>query len=199
MFDNLKRYKIMLASNSPRRQELLAQMGVDFEVCVRSGIDERYPSDMSTKDVPEFLARKKASAYSDILTNAELDGRQPLLITADTVVICDKIILGKPHDERDAKRMLQMLQNNEHRVVSGVAITSSAKQISFSVKTKVMMRKLTDEQIEHYVTAYKPMDKAGAYGIQEWIGLIGIDYIEGSYHNVMGLPTQRLFGELMEF
>lgn len=194
MLNNLQNYRILLASNSPRRQELLRNMGVDFEVVAKNGVDESYPDTIKAKNVPEYLAKKKASAYSDLLS----DGKT-ILITADTVVVVDKQILGKPHTEAEACSMLKQLQGNSHRVLTGVAITSRDKQVSFTVKTKVMMRNLSEEIIKHYVAKYRPLDKAGAYGIQEWIGLVGIDHIEGSYHNVMGLPTQRLFMELENF
>ncbi|MCQ2227412.1 MAG: Maf family nucleotide pyrophosphatase [Bacteroidales bacterium] len=194
MLDNIKNLKILLASNSPRRQELLKEMGVEFEVVAKQGIDESYPPEMNAKNVPEYLAKKKAAAYADMLEKGD-----SLLITADTVVVCDRKILGKPKNAIDARNMLKMLQGHSHRVLTGVAITTRDKQVSFTVKTKVMMRQLEHDIIDHYVETYKPFDKAGAYGIQEWIGLVGIDYIEGSYHNVMGLPTQRLFSELMNF
>lgn len=194
MLDNLNKYNILLASNSPRRQELLSNMGIKFEVVAKSGIDESYPSNLGAKSVPEFLAVKKAESYRDMLA----DGKS-LLITADTVVIHNRTILGKPHDEKEARDMLRSLQGSSHRVLTGVAITTRDKQVSFTVKTKVLMRSLSHDIIDHYVSTYKPLDKAGAYGIQEWIGLVGIDYIEGSYHNVMGLPTQRLFAELADF
>ncbi len=194
MLDNIKKYNILLASNSPRRQELLRNMGIDFKVEVKNGVDESYPPSLKAKNVPEYLAKKKAEAYADLLA----DGKT-MLITADTVVVADKQILGKPHDAAEAHTMLNLLQGNAHRVLTGVAITTRDKQVSFTVKTKVLMRALSHNIIDHYISTYKPFDKAGAYGIQEWIGLIGIDHIEGSYHNVMGLPTQRLFLELENF
>lgn len=194
MLDNIKKYHILLASNSPRRQELLSNMGVEFDVVAKQGIDESYPKDMMPKFVPEYLAIKKAEAYKEMLE----DGKS-MLITADTVVVHERTILGKPHDEAEAREMLRKLQGSTHRVLTGVAITTRDKQVSFTVKTKVMMRQMTHDIIDHYVKTYKPMDKAGAYGIQEWIGLIGVNHIEGSYHNVMGLPTQRLFAELQNF
>lgn len=194
MLNNIKNLRILLASNSPRRQELLRNMGINFSVVAKSGIDESYPTKLKAKYVPEYLAQKKAEAYTDMLA----DGNS-LLITADTVVVCDKLILGKPHSESEAIDMLTRLQGNAHRVLTGVALTTKDKQVSFTVKTKVLMRALAPDVIEHYVHTYQPLDKAGAYGIQEWIGLVGIDHIEGSYHNVMGLPTQRLFQELENF
>ena len=193
MLENISKYKILLASNSPRRQQLLTELGLKFDVVAKPGIDESYP-EMKAKYVPEYLAIKKAGAYSDLLQ----DGTS-LLITADTVVVHDRRILGKPHDAKEARDMLQRLQGQTHRVLTGVAITTRDKQVSFTVKTKVTMHSLTHDVIDHYVENYKPFDKAGAYGIQEWIGLVAIDHIEGSYNNVMGLPTQRLFCELQNF
>ncbi len=180
----------MLASGSPRRQELLREMGIEFDVVTKPGISEDYPEDLSAKDVPEYIACEKANAYTADLKDGDI------LITADTVVVVDKQILGKPKDEADAKAMLKQLSGRTHKVITGVAIATTRGVNSFSVKTKVTFRNLTPDVIDYYVANYKPLDKAGAYGIQEWIGLIGIDYIEGSYQNVMGLPTQRLFAEL---
>lgn len=190
MLENLSGKHVMLASNSPRRQELLRNMGVEFDVVTKEGIDESYPETMSVKRVAEYLAQKKASAYAADLKDGDV------LITADTIVVTDKQILGKPKDADEAKAMLTLLSGRTHKVITGVAITTNKRQVAFSVKTKVTMRPLSPETINHYVTTYKPFDKAGAYGIQEWIGTIGIDYIGGSYQNVMGLPTQRLYAEL---
>ncbi|MBR6249590.1 MAG: septum formation protein Maf [Bacteroidales bacterium] len=194
MLENLKKYRIILASNSPRRQELLSLMDVKFDSIVRKGVDEDYPKNLKTKDVPEYLARKKAEAYRDLLADPNT-----LIITADTIVILDKEIIGKPKDQEAAKELLTKLQGRSHRVISGVAITTAEKQVSFSAKTKVLMRPMDEDIINYYVKHYKPTDKAGAYGIQEWIGAIGIGHIEGSFQNVMGLPTQRLFVELSNF
>ena len=194
MLENLKKYRIILASNSPRRQELLSLMDVKFDSIVRKGVDENYPKGLKTKDVPEYLARKKAEAYKDLLTDPNT-----LIITADTIVILDKEIIGKPQNQEGDKELLMKLQGRSHRVISGVAITTAEKQVSFSVKTKVLMRPMDEDIINYYVKHYKPTDKAGAYGIQEWIGAIGIGHIEGSFQNVMGLPTQRLFVELCNF
>lgn len=190
MLNNLSGRHVMLASGSPRRQELLREMGVEFDVVTKPGVSEEYPESLSVKDVPEFIAREKASAYLSDLKEGDI------LITADTVVVMDKQILGKPKDEADARKMLKLLSGRDHRVITGVAIATKAGVSSFAVKTKVTFRTLSPETIDHYVAQFKPLDKAGAYGIQEWIGLVGIDYIEGSYQNVMGLPTQRLFAEL---
>lgn len=191
MLENLKNYRIILASGSPRRKELLTEMGISFETILKKGIEETYPESLNAKLVPEYLAIQKASAYADELKNTDT-----IIITADTIVLHDEGILGKPSSEENAIDMLKQLSGKTHRVISGVAITTATKQISFSVKTKVNFRTLSDEDIEYYVHKFKPLDKAGAYGIQEWIGVVGIDHIEGSYHNVMGLPTQRLFAEL---
>lgn len=191
MIGNINGYRLVLASNSPRRQELLHEMGYAFDVEVKRGIDESYPLDMPAHEVPEFLAKKKALAYSDVL-----EGGRTLLLTSDTIVIHDGVILGKPATLDEARDMLRSLSGKVHQVISGVALTTSEWQRSFSAVTKVHMRSFTESIIDYYVDNYKPLDKAGAYGIQEWIGLVGIDSIEGSYHNVMGLPTQRLFDEL---
>lgn len=190
MLDNLKGRHIMLASGSPRRQELLREMGIEFETVTKDGIDESFPENLNVKDVAEHIANGKANAYTADLRQGDI------LITADTVVVLDKEILGKPKDEADARRMLKALSGRKHKVITGVCIATPSGRTSFSVETKVTMRALAPDAIDHYVTTARPMDKAGAYGIQEWIGLIGIDYIEGSYQNVMGLPTQRLFAAL---
>lgn len=191
MIGNIKGYHLVLASNSPRRQELLHEMGYAFDVVVKRGIDESFPTTLSVYDVPEFLAKKKAEAYKDILA----DGRT-LLLTSDTIVVHDGRILGKPGSLDEARCMLKSLSGKTHKVISGVALTTDVWQRSFADVTSVHMRSFTDEVIDYYVDNYKPLDKAGAYGIQEWIGLVGIDSIDGSYHNVMGLPTQRLFDGL---
>lgn len=186
--------KLILASQSPRRQELLKHLDVPFEVLVKPDVDELYPKEISNDEVPEFLARLKAKAYAEELKSDEI-----IVITADTIVVCDGQILGKPSDTPDAFRMLQTLSNNTHEVITGVALTSSDKQHCFSVSTKVFFKALTDDEINHYITNYKPFDKAGAYGIQEWIGMVGIERIEGSYFNVVGLPVQKLYQELQNF
>lgn len=191
--DNIKKYNILLASNSPRRQELLSQMDIKFSVVTKQGIDESYPDTLKASDVAEFLAKKKAAAYLPDLKNNDL------LITADTVVVLDNSILGKPHSTEEAVEMISSLVGRSHIVLTGVALTSISKQVSFTATTTVSMNPLSKELIRYYVNQYKPLDKAGAYGIQEWIGLVNIDRIDGSFHNVMGLPTQRLFTELLSF
>ena len=190
MSENINGMRLILASGSPRRQELLKEMGLEFDVEVKEGIAETYPETMNVKDVAEYIANEKADAYVGGMRKGDV------VITADTTVVLDKVILGKPHDVDDAKRMLRMLSGRKHKVITGVCIVKEGGRVSFSVETKVTMRVLSEEMIDRYVEEYRPLDKAGAYGIQEWIGLVGIDYIEGSYQNVMGLPTQRLYAEL---
>lgn len=197
-------YKIILASNSPRRKELLAGLDIPFEVKVLKGIDESYPDTISAYDTAQYIAAKKADAYRSLL----LDETAPLLIlTADTVVIAPTaneqndlegrgVILGKPKDAEDAKRMLRMLSGKTHHVVTGVCLTTATAQRQFSVTTEVTFKDLSDEEISYYIEHYKPFDKAGAYGIQEWIGYIGCTGLNGSYFNVMGLPVQRIYEEL---
>ena len=187
------KYKIILASNSPRRKELLAGLDVDFSVRVIDGIDESYPNDLPTCDIAEYISRKKAAAYRQSMAADEL------VITADTVVILDNEVMGKPHDEADAHRMLRELSGQTHQVITGVTLTTLEQQTSFSVKTDVTFKRLSAEEIDYYVQKYKPFDKAGAYGIQEWIGYIGVTALHGSYFNVMGLPVQRIYEALKNF
>lgn len=186
-------YKIILASNSPRRRELLAGLGLDFEVHVIKGISEAYPKDLPVEEIPQFIAREKASAY-EVKPNE-------LVITADTVVVvddanCGSVVLGKPHDTNEARHMLHAISGKTHRVITGVCLTTHNVQRQFGVTTEVTFRKLTDDEIDYYISNYRPFDKAGAYGIQEWIGYIGVTGINGSYFNVMGLPVQRIWQEL---
>ena len=193
MLDNLKNYHIILASNSPRRRELLGGLGIDYEVRVLSDIDESYPATLPVADIAEFIAAKKADAYRATMADNEL------IITADTVVICGNEVMGKPTDEADACRMLRQLSGRVHHVTTGVCLTTSQQQRRFSVTTEVTFKQLSDEEISYYVTCYRPFDKAGAYGIQEWIGYIGCTGLNGSYYNVMGLPVQRIYQELLKF
>ena len=186
-------YKLVLASNSPRRKELLGGLGLDFETRVMSGIDESYPEGLPVGQIPLYISRRKAEAYMNTL------GQDELLITADTIVAVDSGILGKPADRADAVRMLRLLSGREHQVVTGVSFTTRERQHSFSVSTDVWFASLSDEQIFYYVDNYRPFDKAGAYGIQEWIGYVGVERIDGSYFNVVGLPVQRLYSELLQF
>ena len=180
--------KIILSSNSPRRKELLRELGIDFEVHVIQGIDEGYPKNLPVEKVPQYIACEKAGAY----TVAEGE----VLLTADTVVVLGNEILGKPHDEADAMQMLRRLSGKPHQVITGVCLTTSEKQVTFSDITDVTFAELTDDEIKFYVEKYRPLDKAGAYGIQEWVGLMGVTAINGSYFNVVGLPVHRVYAEL---
>jgi len=180
--------KLILASNSPRRRELLSGLGLEYEVCTMPGLDESYPEGLSMEEIPQYISRKKATAYTL--------GKDELLITADTIVWLDGEVLGKPSDEEDARQMLRKLSGKTHQVVTGVTLSTTDQRHSFACVSQVTFARLTDTEIDHYVTHYHPLDKAGAYGIQEWIGYIGVTSIEGSYFNVMGLPVQRLYTEL---
>lgn len=182
--------KVLLASNSPRRRELLALLDVDFDIVVPREINEVYPCSLSPDEVAPYLSRMKSQAYSDLIHDGNV------LLTADTVVILGERILGKPIDREDAIDMLRALSGCSHKVVTGVTLSSQSIIRTFSETTHVKFATLTDAEIEHYVDKYKPFDKAGAYGIQEWIGFIGIESIEGDYYNVMGLPVQRVYKEL---
>ena len=184
------KYKLILASNSPRRKELLAGLGVPFEVRVLQDIDEHYPENLPVNEVARYIAKEKADAYRRIVAADEL------IITADTVVIVGDEILGKPVDEADAVRMLKLLSGRTHQVMTGVCLLTAEKERCFDVTTDVTFKALTDEEIQYYVNRYRPFDKAGAYGIQEWIGYIGVTGLNGSYYNVMGLPVQRIYQEL---
>lgn len=191
--DNLKKYNVILASNSPRRKELLAGLDIAFTVRTLQGIDESYPLHLVAEDIPLYIAGAKAKAYREGM------GDKDLIITADTIVWVDGNVLGKPKDADDAQRMLRLLSGRTHQVITGVSITTKDKESRFSVVSNVTFSQLTDEEITYYITHYKPFDKAGAYGIQEWIGYIGVTCLEGSYFNVMGLPVQRLYRELLKF
>ena len=182
--------KIYLASKSPRRQELLKLMGLEYTLYLKD-IDESYPDTLQASEVAEFIAQKKASAF------AVPD--EGLILTADTIVVVDDEILGKPKDMEDAFYMLRKLSGRKHEVITGVSLVSQEKQVSFSVITEVYFKELSDAEIDFYIRTYKPFDKAGAYGIQEWIGLVAITRINGSYTNVVGLPTERVYDELKEF
>lgn len=187
----MMKYNIILASNSPRRRELLAGLDLEFEVKVLDGIDESYP-DMPRQLVAQYIAGKKADAYLATLNESDL------VITADTVVIVDNDILGKPNDEQEAKAMLRRISGRSHKVVTGVCLLTPDARREFSVSTDVTFKPLTDEEIDYYVEHYRPLDKAGAYGIQEWIGYVGVTALNGSYFNVMGFPVQRIYSELMK-
>ena len=190
---SFKDYHIILASNSPRRKELLRGLDIAFDVRVQSDIAEDYPADTAPADVAAYISREKANAYKDTIAENEL------VITADTVVIVGNEILGKPHDDAEAKEMLHKISGRKHQVVTGVCLTTTEKQRCFSVSTDVTFKNLKEEEIDYYIETYSPLDKAGAYGIQEWIGYIGVTALEGSYFNVMGLPVQRIWEELNSF
>jgi septum formation protein len=192
MFENLTKYHIILASNSPRRRELLGGLGIPFKVKVLPDIAERYPEELPVEEIAEYIACEKAAAYSQVMAPDDL------VITADTVVIARGEVMGKPVDASDARRMLQKLSGCSHQVVTGVCLTTRQVQRHFSVTTNVTFKQLSDEEIAYYIEHYRPFDKAGAYGIQEWIGYIGVTGLEGSYFNVMGLPVQRIYTELMK-
>ena len=190
MLDNLKKYNIILASKSPRRQELLGMLDIPFEIKVKDGINESYPADLPAIEVPEFLSRLKGNAYAEDIKGNEM------VITADTIVILDGKIFGKPHDEEDAIDMLMKLQGRTHTVASGVCIATKEKIVSFTACTSVSFAPLTREEAAWYVGKYRPLDKAGAYGIQEWIGCAAVAGIDGSFYNVMGLPVHQLYNVL---
>lgn len=193
MLDNMKKYKIFLASKSPRRRELLQQLRIPFHTISIGGIDETYPKEMPAQDVPQYLSEKKAEAYSQRISEGDM------IITADTLVICEDKILGKPATYEEAKDMLTQLSGKTHEVITGVCITTLDRKIAMSTKTEVKFAELSKEDIEYYVETYSPLDKAGAYGIQEWIGCIAVEWIKGSYYNVMGLPVHQLYKELKNF
>ena len=177
--------KLILSSNSPRRKELLAGLDIPFEVRVIKGIDESFPDDLPTDEIAEFVSKKKAAAYAV--------AEDEIVITADTIVVLDGEVLGKPRDLDDATAMLRRLSGRMHRVITGVTLKNQVKQTSFSVVSEVTFKSLSDDEISYYVHHYQPLDKAGAYGIQEWIGYIGVTSLSGSYYNVMGLPVQRIY------
>lgn len=185
-------YTLILASQSPRRKELLQRLGFQFSIRVKD-VEESFDEQLNDYAIAEFLAQKKAAAYRNELNANEL------LITADTIVSCNGSILNKPQDHSEAKAMLLQLSGNQHKVITGVSLTSTAKQVVFHEVTKVQFDQLEEEEMDRYIESGAPMDKAGAYGIQDWIGTIGVTHIEGSFENVVGLPTQRLYRELKHF
>lgn len=187
------RWKIVLGSNSPRRRELLAGLDIDFEVRIIPGIDESYPETLPLNEVPAYIAGKKAEAYLPTLPADEL------VVTADTVVVVGNEILGKPQDREDAIAMLRKLSGRTHEVITGVCLTTKEKTVSFSASSVVSFASLDDDEIVYYVDKYRPFDKAGSYGIQEWIGYVAVEAINGSFYNVMGLPIHRLYQELKRF
>ena len=185
--DRLKNHRLILASASPRRRELLADCDLDFVLAEKFECEECYPADLEAEKVAEYLSQLKSNAYPHAL------GECDILLTADTVVILGDKILGKPHSAEEAREMIASLSGATHKVITGVTLRTAERTISFSAESLVSFRVLDSEEIDYYVEKYRPMDKAGAYGIQEWIGYIGIEGIEGSFYNVMGLPVQRLY------
>jgi septum formation protein len=190
--DNLAKYHIILASRSPRRQQLLKEMGLNFDIDTPE-YDETYPPGLTGEEIALFLSRQKAGNFIDKIAGNEI------IITADTIVWCNNEVLGKPADASDAKRMIKALSGNTHEVITGVTILSSEKERTFTDTTRVTFDRMTDEEIDFYIDNFKPYDKAGAYGIQEWIGIAACSRIEGSYFNVVGLPVQKLYRELEGF
>jgi septum formation protein len=191
--EKLNTYDIILASKSPRRQYLMKELGLKFRVVNDLYMEEIYPSVLKAEEIPVYIARAKAACYDKIIE------QDTLLITADTIVWLENVVIGKPVDLEDAVVMLQKLSGNMHEVFTGVCIKSALNEIVFHASSKVFFRKFSEEEIHYYVNKYKPLDKAGAYGVQEWIGYAGVERIEGSYFNVMGLPIQRLYCELLKF
>ena len=192
MLDNLEKYKVILASGSPRRRELMAGLGVNYEVRILPDVDESYPDTLQGEEIPLYIAKEKADAYIPMMQPDEL------IITADTIVWLDGKVLGKHRDREDALQMLRTMSGRTHEVFTGVCITTTDWQRSFTAQTEVRFATLSEDEIIYYVDNFKPMDKAGAYGVQEWIGFIGVENISGSYYNIMGLPVQKLYRELLK-
>ncbi len=190
MLENLKKYRVILASNSPRRKELLAGLGIAYEVRTLPDVDEFYPRELQGGDIPLYISKEKADAYRSLLQVGDL------MITADTIVWLEGKLLGKPQTREEAIQMLHDMSGRSHEVFTAVCLTTSEWQRNFVVRTEVRFASLTQEEITYYVDTFRPMDKAGAYGVQEWIGFIGVEYISGSFYNIMGLPVQRLYREL---
>jgi len=190
---NLEKYRVILASKSPRRKELLSELGLKFEVKTIDGIDESYPHDLPSEHISQYISEKKGRAYRDCIKDNEM------VITSDTIVLLGNKVYGKPSDEIDACRMLSELSGRVHKVITGVTINTTQRTSSFHVVTEVEFAPISADEINYYVTNYRPLDKAGAYGIQEWIGCVGVRSIRGSFYNVMGLPVQRLYEELKSY
>ena len=192
IIDKLNYYKIILASRSPRRQQLLRELGLKFEVVIKE-YEEIYPEGLSGEEIARYIAYEKAASFKDELSDNEI------VIATDTIVWCNNKVLGKPLNYEDAKRILREISGNIHEVITGLSLRSLSKEVTFSESTKVTFEALSEEEICYYIDNYKPYDKAGAYGIQEWIGIIACSHIDGSYFNVVGLPVQRLYKELQSF
>jgi septum formation protein len=193
MLENIAEYRIILASNSPRRKELMSGLDIPFEIKTIPDIEESYPDTLQKEEIPLYLAKLKANAYRTLMQD------NTLLITADTIVWLDGNVYGKPENEAEAKYMLQALSGRTHEVFTGVCLTTKQKQKSFFAVSKVGFAGLSEAEIDYYISKYKPFDKAGAYGVQEWIGYVGVEHLEGSFYNVMGLPVRLLYKYLKEF
>ena len=193
MLENITDYQIILASNSPRRKELMSGLDIPFEIKTLPDIEESYPDTLQKEEIPLYLAKLKADAYKTLMQD------NTFLITADTIVWLDGEVYGKPKNEAEAKYMLQKLSGRTHEVFTGVCLTTRQKQKSFFDISKVTFAVLSEAEIDYYVKKYKPFDKAGAYGVQEWIGYVGVEHLEGSFYNVMGLPVRLLYKYLKEF
>ena len=193
LHEKLAPYRLLLASQSPRRRELMSGCGLPYELAPKFDCEERYPAELAAEEVPRYLSRLKSEAYPSPLAEREI------LLTADTVVVLDGEVLGKPHGRDDAVKMLGRLSARRHTVVSGVTFRTQERMHTFTARTSVWFRRLEREEIDYYVDTFRPFDKAGSYGIQEWIGYAAIERIEGSFYNVMGLPIQKLYVELDQF
>jgi len=192
IIDKLNDFKIVLASRSPRRQQLLLELGLKFDVVIKE-YKEIYPEGLSGEEIARYVAHEKAACFKNDISDNEI------VITADTIVWCNNKVLGKPLNHKDAERILNEISGNTHEVITGVSLLSRSKELTFSDSTKVTFEPMTSKEISYYIDKYKPYDKAGAYGIQEWIGIIACSHIDGSYFNVVGLPVQKLYKELIRF
>lgn len=193
MLSNLNQYNIILASASPRRKELLKNIGLEFSVKLLEGIDESYPAELCGEEIAKHISLKKANAYLEHIDDTDL------IITADTIVYANHKVYGKPRDREDAKLMLQELSGKTHFVITGVTIATKQKVVTFAVQSEVAFASLSDTELDYYINTYCPFDKAGAYGIQEWIGMVGVERLNGCFFNVMGLPVHQLYQELKNF
>jgi septum formation protein len=192
IIDKLNEFKIILASRSPRRQQLLQELGLKFDVVIKE-FEEIYPEGLDGDEIARYIAYVKAATFRNELSDNEI------VIAADTIVWCNRKVLGKPVDQKDAIAILKEISGNTHEVITGVSIRSNSKEVTFSESTKVTFEAFSDEEIAYYIANFMPYDKAGAYGIQEWLGIIACSHIDGSYFNVVGLPVQRLYKELQRF
>jgi septum formation protein len=192
IIDKLNAFNIILASRSPRRQQLLRELGLKFDVVIKD-YEETFPEGLNGEEIARYVAFKKAASFENEISDNEI------VIAADTIVWCNNKVLGKPVNQEDAFAILKEISGNTHEVITGVSLRSKSKELTFSDSTKVTFETFTDEEIYYYIDKFKPYDKAGAYGIQEWIGILACSHIDGSYFNVVGLPVQRLYKELQRF